>query len=98
MSGTREELKSTRDENRKMDQIIKRRRKPLGVVKTIEGPTGFSAEIAQYFRKGGSVTRLPTGYAQYPIKHYEFDGWHGGTRAVSDDAQMGDVNEVEETE
>ena len=92
MSGTREELKSTRDENRRMDQIIKRRRKPLGVSQSINGTSGFSTEIARYLNKGGTVTKLPEGYAEYPIRHYEFDGWHGGTRAVSDDAITGDSN------
>lgn len=68
------------------------RKFPSTQVGMIGGRTDYAASVANFLAKGGKVTKLAEGHAEYAIKFYEFDSWRG-LAAVDESAAMGDTDE-----
>lgn len=64
---------------------ILNRKFPSTKLKMISGRTDYAAPVANFLARGGKVTKLSEGHAQYAIKFYEFDGWRGGLNSIHDD-------------
>lgn len=76
---------------------ILNRKFPSTKLGMISGRTQYGPEVAHFLAKGGKVTKLADGHAQYAIKFYEFDGWRGGLNPIDDAIAIGDSDDGKTT-